>query len=467
MSHLLSILLTLALIGILIYIIAENEHPVHTLAWVIAIVFLPVIGLILYFLVGHRPRRKRLVEAEELQQFKALTKQQHQAAIASTPDTFNGLATLMQTMNQAFPLKGNTVKPYLEFYPMLDNLLADLESARDHIHFEFFKFENDPSGRRVAEVLKRKASEGVTVRIQYDDLGNLTRKRFYRELKRAGIQVKPFLALTLPFISENINFRNHRKIVVVDGRVGYLGGMNIAERYGAGLAWGPWRDTHLRVEGPAVAELQTSFLCDWRFSSGELLAEPRYYPPIPATGDTLMQVISSGPMDEWHVAMQGLVRLLANARQYVYIQSPYFIPTPSVMLALKNAALSGVDIRVMFPWRGDSGPLVSLASKSYVREALAAGVQIYFYRKGFLHSKTVVADDCFTTIGSTNVDVRSYTLDFEINAYIYNEKLAAEMKAAFLRDQHDSEHTDLVRWNQRPSFQKFKESLARLFSPLL
>ena len=467
MNQLLSILLTLALIGIIIYIIAENDHPVQTLAWVIAIIFLPVVGLVLYFLVGHRPRRKRLVEPGELSRLKELTRQAHSAFIVPAPDNYNRLASLLQNTNLAFPMTGNAVRPYVEFYPMLDDLVADLASARDHIHFEFFKFEDDPSGRRVAEVLMRKARSGVAVRVQYDDLGNLGRKKFYKELKAAGIQVKPFLALTLPFISENINFRNHRKIVVIDGRIGYLGGMNIAERYGAGLPWGPWRDTHLRIEGPAVAELQTSFLCDWRFSKGELLAEPRYYPPIEKVGDTLMQVISSGPMDEWRVAMQGLVRLLSNAQHYVYIQSPYFIPTASVMLAMKNAALSGVDVRVMFPSRGDRGQFVSLASKSYVREALAAGVKIYFYRKGFLHSKTVVSDDAFTTIGSTNVDVRSYTLDFEINAYLYDPAMALQMKEAFLRDEADSERVDPVRWQQRPLFEKFKESFARLFSPLL
>ena len=466
MGSLFSILLILALIGFLIYIIAENEHPVHTLAWLVVIIFLPVLGLILYLLVGHRPRRKRLVKDEELRQFKYLTMRQHRASIAPPPSEYNGLATLMESTNQAFPMGGNAVKPYTAFYPMLDDMIADMEKAQDHIHLEFFKFEDDPAGRRVAEVLMRKARAGVAVRMQYDDLGNLSRKPFYHSLKEAGIQVKPFLALTLPFISENINFRNHRKIVVVDGRVGYLGGMNIAERYGAGLDWGPWRDTHLRVEGPAVAELQTSFLCDWRFSTGELLAEDRYYPPIPRAGDTLMQIISSGPMDEWHVAMQGLVRLISNAKQYVYIQSPYFIPTPTVMLAMKNAALAGIDVRVMIPWRGDNG-LVSLASKSYVSEALTAGVRILFYEKGFLHSKTVVSDDNFTTIGSTNVDVRSYTLNFEINAYLYDPATALQMKEAFLRDQQDCRITDPDSWKRRPRMQKFRESLARLLSPLL
>ena len=467
MGHVISILLSLALIGILIYIIAENGHPVHTLAWVVAITFLPFVGLILYFLVGHRPRSRRLIEDEELRKLKALTSDRHQAFIVPAPERYNGLATMMESMNQAFPMTGNAVKTYQDFNPMLDDLVADLEAARDHIHFEFFKFEDDPAGRRVADVLMRKAREGVAVRVQYDDLANLRRKRFFRELRAAGVQVMPFLALRLPFVSQNINFRNHRKIVVIDGKTGYLGGMNIAERYGKGLSWGPWRDTHLRVEGPSVAELQTSFLCDWRFSSGELLAEPRYYPACEKAGDTLMQIISSGPMDDWFVAMQGFVRLVSNAREYVYIQSPYFIPTAPVMIAFKNAALAGVDVRVMIPWRGDRGSLVSLASKSYVSEALQAGVKICFYRKGFLHAKTVVSDDAFVTVGSTNVDVRSYTLDFEINAYLYDRPAALALKEAFLRDQADCETPDLAAWAARSRFERFKESFARLLSPLL
>ena len=467
MNPILSILLILALVGVIIYIIVENRHPIQTLAWIIAIIFLPVAGLVLYFLVGHRPWGHKMIEKDELEQLKELTRKQHRSSIVEPPADHNGLAKMLQAANYALPMTGNALKPYTEFYPMLDDLLADLEAARDHSHFEFFKFEDDPSGRRVAEVLMRKARSGITVRLQYDDLANINRKRFYRELRRSGVQVKSFLALTIPFVSGDLNFRNHRKIVVIDGRVGYLGGMNIAERYGAGLKWGSWRDTHLRIEGPAVAELQTAFLTDWKFSSGELLAEPRYYPSIPSTGDTLMQIITSGAMDEWRIAMQSLVRLISNARSYVYIQTPYFIPTESVMLALRNAALSGVDVRLMIPARGDRGPLVSLASKSFIADAMAAGVQVWFYRKGFLHAKTVVSDDSFASIGSANVDVRSHTLDFEINACIYDAGMALEMKEVFLRDQADSEHVDPARWASRPAFEKLKESLARLLSPLM
>ncbi len=467
MNPILSFLLILALIGVIIYIIVENRHPIQTLAWIIAIIFLPVAGLVLYFLVGHRPWKHKMIGKDELEQLKDLTFKQHRSSIVEPPASHNGLAAMLLTANRALPMSGNAIKPYTEFYPMLDDLIADLEAARDHIHFEYFKFEDDPAGRRVAEVLMRKVRSGITVRFAYDDLANFTRKRFYRELKRAGVQVKPFLALTLPFISGDLNFRNHRKIVVIDGRVGYLGGMNIAERYGAGLKWGPWRDTHLRIEGPAVAELQTAFLTDWRFSSGELLTESRYYPPIPSTGGTLMQIITSGAMDEWSIAMQSLVQVISNARRYVYLQTPYFIPTEPVMLAFRNAALSGVDVRLMIPARGDRGPLVSLASKSFIADAMAAGVQVWFYRKGFLHAKTVVSDDAFTSIGSSNIDVRSCTLDFEINACIYDADTARQMKEVFLRDQDDSERIDPVRWASRPAFEKFKESLARLLSPLM
>lgn len=467
MSGLLSILLTLALVGVVIYIIACNHHPIQTLAWVLVIIFLPVVGLILYFLVGHRPSRKRLLPPHEWDILKQRVSDVQSAYRHERPDDFSDVSRLVARTNRSLPLSGNAVRLYTSFYTMLDDLIADLEQARDHIHFEFFKFEDDPCGRRVAEVLMRKAREGVAVRVQYDDLANLRRKKFYGELKAAGIEVEPFIALTLPFLSADTNFRNHRKVVVIDGQVGYLGGMNIAERYGKGLDWGPWRDTHMRLEGPAVAELQVAFLCDWRFSSKTLLGDLRYFPSMEAKGETLVQLLASGPMDEWHVAMQGFVQLLATARDYVYVQSPYFVPTSEVMLALKNAALAGKDVRVMIPRRGDSGPLVPLASKSYLSEVLASGVKIYFYDKGFLHAKTIVADDCFASVGSTNIDVRSYHLDFEIDAYMYDRAVAAQLKEFFLRDIEDAELVTPEKWAQRSRFEKLKESLARLFSPLL
>lgn len=467
MSSVISILLVLALIGMVVFIIAENRHPTQTLAWILVIVFLPVLGLVLYFLVGHRPTTQQLMPPEERDILLRRVEDATDASIATVPEDQRKLAALVESVSGTVPLKGNAPRIYTDFYAMLDDLLSDLRQARDHIHFEFYKFEDDPVGRRVAEVLMQKAREGVAVRVQYDDLANFRRKHFYGELKQAGVRVEPFLALNLPFLSADSNFRNHRKVVVVDGRVGYIGGMNIALRYGEGLKWGPWRDTHLRLEGPAVLQLQTAFISDWRFSSKELLSAPRYFPAVQSVGDTTVQIQATSPMAPWHAAMQSQVQLLSQAREYAYLQSPYLVPTATVMLALKNAALAGVDVRVMFPWRGDGGPLVPLASRSYVAEALSAGVKICFYKGGFLHAKTLVVDDRFASIGSTNIDVRSYTLDFEIDAYMYDEAVARQMKEIFLRDLESCEVVDAESWKQRSRWQKFKESLARLLSPLL
>ena len=466
MSLFFSVLLAMALVGVLIYIIAENQHPTQTLAWVLVIVFLPVFGLILYFLVGHRPIRKQLLPEEERLLLEQRVHEAQAGHECQVPAPYRKLDCLQRKLNQGAPLGGNALRLYTQFSPMLDDLLVDLEQASDHIHFEFFKFEDDAVGRKVAEVLIRKAREGVLVRVQYDDFANLFRKKFYRELKGAGVLVERFLAVNFPFISADSNFRNHRKIVVVDGRVGYLGGMNIAERYGKGLGWGIWRDTHLRIEGPAVARLQLAFLSDWRFSSGKFCSEARYFPALEAVGESPVQVVASSPMSPWHEAMQGIIQLLGNARKYVYLQTPYFVPTATMMMALKNAALSGVDVRIMFPQRGD-GLFTTLASKSYVKEALTAGVKIYLYQEGFLHAKTIVSDDTFTSVGSTNLDVRSFTLDFEIDAYCYDPAVALQQKAFFLQDLEYSVAVDLQTWNERPRWEKLKESLARLLSPLL
>ncbi len=367
----------------------------------------------------------------------------------------------------AFPLQGNDLRVYISFDAMFTDMLSDIRKAEKHIHFQFFKFEDDPIGRAVADLLIAKAAEGLEVRVQYDDAANLGHKSFFRHLSEGGVMVQPFLKVPIPFISSSTNYRNHRKLVVIDGRIGYMGGMNVAERYSTGIRGGIWRDTHIRVAGPAVSEMQTSFIVDWQFSSKDRLLSGEYYPKIPAEGKVLMQVATSGPMDEWRVIMQGIVQMIAQSRSYVYIQSPYLIPTEPVLLALRNAALSGVDVRVMIPYRGDRGVVVPLATRSYVNDVLTAGVKVYFYENGYMHSKAIVSDDSIVTIGSTNMDVRSYEQDFEINAFIYDRDLAVRMKETFLNDQKHTWLVDPERWAGRPWPVRFRESLARLLSPLL
>lgn len=464
----LNIFLVLAVLSIVVMVIAENRHPVRTLAWIVVLVCLPGIGLILYFFFGRDNRGKRLISDEDLGRLKQMTEEQYSASICTElPPDDEDLIKLLWRTNRAYPLGGNAIRIYTAFDDMFTDLLTDLEAAEHHIHFEFFKIEDDPIGRKIEDVLVRKAKAGLEVRLQYDDAANLSRKHFFRRMEQGGVQVQPFIKVEIPFLSSNTNYRNHRKVVVVDGKVGYLGGMNIAERYSTGIRGGKWRDTHMRVEGPAVSELQTCFLVDWQFSSKELLVSRAYYPEIRPCGEVLMQVATSGPMDEWRVIMQGIVNMISRSSRYIYIQSPYLIPTDPVLMALRNAALSGVDVRIMLPYRGDKGITVPLASRSYVKEVITAGVKVFFYPSGYMHSKAIVSDDRVTTIGSTNMDVRSYEQDFEVNAFIYDLGAALTAKAAFLEDQKICWQADPKTWPHRPLHVRFAESLARLLSPLL
>lgn len=464
----LDILLALVVASTVTLVITQNRHPVKTLAWMMVLVFLPVIGLVLYFFFGIDNKHRRLISDADLARLKS-----HTLSLAETlpppeyDDRDADLVNLLRTTNKACPMPGNAVRVYTEFGTMLSDLLDDMRSARDHIHFEFFKIEDDSVGRAIEEVFVEKIREGVEVRVQYDDAANLDRKRFFRRLRDEGVQVQPFLKVVIPFISSDTNYRNHRKLVVIDGRIGYTGGMNIAERYLKGIRGGVWRDTHMRVEGPAVSEMQTCFIVDWQFSSRQVLDACRYYPALSPKGPVTLQVATGGPMDEWRVIMQGIVQMIASSREYVYVQSPYLVPTEPVLLALRNAALSGVDVRVMIPYRGDRGIIVPLASRSYVDEVTAAGVKVYFYSGGYMHSKAIVCDDRVSTIGSTNMDVRSYEQDFEINAFIYDREVAVTLRKAFLHDQLDSWLVDPAKWAGRSWFKRYKESLARLLSPLL
>lgn len=456
-------------LGTILVIIFENRNPVKTIAWCMVLIFMPVAGLVLYILFGMDNRHRRLIKEEDLRRLKGITEAvQSDDIVYEMPARHRPLAEMLRNMNRAYPLAGNNVEIMTDFRTMSDRLVSDIEGARHHINMLFFKFEDDAAGRRIADALIRKADEGVRVRLIYDDAGNLmVPRRFYRRLRQHGIQVRGFMRIFLPILSRDYNSRNHRKVVVIDGRVGYMGGMNIARRYAEGLKWGIWRDTHMRITGPAVSELQTSFLTDWKFTGGDEPDLAPMYPYNPPCGSTLMQIVTGGPMDKWNVMMQAYMRAIASAHSHAYLQSPYFIPPEPIMKALQNAALSGVDVRVMIPYRGDRGVLPPWASRSYIKEALDAGIKVYLYRKGYMHAKTMTIDDSLVTIGSTNIDFRGFEQDFEINAFMYDERLAVQQRDIFLEDQKDADQIDPLEWNHRPLSDKAKESLARIFSQVL
>lgn len=463
------LLILTIIIGTILVIIFENRNPVKTIAWCMVLTFMPVIGLLLYILFGMDNRQRRQIKDEDLKRLKEITKTKQSNDIASEiPAQYEKLASMLYRINQAYPLDGNNVEIMTDFRTMSDRLVADIKGARHHINMLFFKFEEDAVGRRIADALIQKAEEGVQVRLIYDEAGNLmVPRKFYRKLRKHGIKVRGFIRIFLPILSRDYNSRNHRKVAVIDGKVGYMGGMNIAQRYEDGLKWGIWRDTHIRITGPAVSELQTSFLTDWKFTKGDDPDLDTIYPYNPPCGNTLMQIVTGGPMDKWNVMMQAYMTAIASARSHAYLQSPYFIPPEPIMKALQNAALGGVDVRVMIPYRGDKGILPPWASRSYIKEALNAGIKIYLYRKGYLHAKTMTIDDSLVAIGSTNIDFRGFEQDFEINAFMYDEELARKQRGIFLEDQKDAGLIDPLEWDKRPLFDKAKESVARIFSQVL
>lgn len=457
-----------AVVGTVIVIVLGNRNPVKAMAWILVLLFLPIVGLVLYFFFGRDQRRVRIIGRKGYRHLlkKPMAEYLSQDFSAPPPE-YERLIQFFRQTNQAFPFEGNRVDVYTDGYSMLQSLLREIYKAKHHIHLEFYIFEDDAVGRLVRDALIDKAQQGVEVRVLYDDVGCWrVPHEFFEEMRNAGIETRSFLKVLFPLFTSRVNYRNHRKIVVIDGRVGFVGGMNLAERYMYGFSWGNWRDTHLLLEGKAVHGLQTAFSLDWFFMDRTLLTSAAYFPKLETYGSSLIQVVTGEPVGQWKEIMLGLTMAISEARQYFYMQTPYFLPTEQIMSAMQTAALAGVDVRLMLPERADNA-LTHLGSCSYIEDVLRAGVKVYFYRKGFLHSKLMVSDDKFSTVGSTNLDFRSFEHNFEINAFIYDTSAALRMKDIFLQDQRDCTQLFLKNWSKRPWRRKAAESIVRLLSPLL
>lgn len=462
------LLYIITIIGTIVVVIMDNRNPVKTLAWILVLTFLPVLGLILYITFGQKRHKHHVIAKRS---YKKITKKNlsYYSKIADTnvPKEYEGLTSLMKNMADAPLYAQNDIEVYDNGYDKIKSLLNAISQARHHIHIEYYIFANDSTGRIVKDALIDKAKEGVTVRIIIDDVGCWhLNKSFIEEMTKAGIQVVKFLKVQLPYLSSRINYRNHRKNVIIDGKTGFIGGMNIADRYVNGVKWGQWRDTHLKIEGIAVQGLQTSFLSDWYFVTKELITDKAYFPTVSPQGESLVQIVQSDPIDEWKEIMQGMIYAIMNAKNYVYIQTPYFLPTEPFINALQTASMSGVDVRVMIPEKSDT-LLVQYASFSYIKDLLTAGIKVYFYKDGFLHAKTIISDDNFASVGSTNMDFRSFEQNFELNAFIYDKKTTLMLKEMFHKDMRHSRRILLKNWNKRPIYHKTKESFIRIFSPLL
>jgi cardiolipin synthase len=464
-------------LGTVVVVVLDNRNPVKTIAWILVLMFLPFIGLLFYFFFGRSRRRERIISRKS---FNRLLKKPMAEYLAQSkidlPQQYSNLARLFENTNQSLLFDGNDVEIYTDGYSKLLSLIRELSRARHHIHMEYYIIEDDPVGRLVRDVLVDKARQGVEVRVICDDVGCWrVPTAFFESMREAGIEVRHFLKVRFPLFTSRVNYRNHRKIVVIDGRVGFVGGMNLAQRYYCGLAWGVWRDTHIRVSGRAVHGLQTAFLLDWYFVDRTLITASRYFPRIEQaassaggeqTSGVLMQIVTSDPVGPWRDIMMGLAKALSGAQRYFYMQTPYFLPTEQLLFAMQTAALAGVDVRLMLPQRADSR-IIQWASRSYVADALRAGVKVYFYNKGFIHSKLMVADDMLSSIGSANLDFRSFEHNFEVNAFMYDAATARRMRDIFVADQRYSTQVFLKNWEKRPWRKKALESVVRLLAPLL
>ena len=464
-STIVSSVFLLAVVATIIVVVLENRNPVKTLAWVLVLSFLPVVGLVLYFFFGRDVRKEKLISRRGYFRLNKYPLAEYYER--KSGEDRHQLMRFFRKVNGSLPFDGNAVDIYTTGYRMLSDLLKAIDGARHHIHLQFYIFEDDAVGRLVRDALIRKVKEGVEVRLLYDDVGSWkVKQEFFEQMRVEGVETRGFLKVRFPMFTSKVNYRNHRKVVVIDGCIGFVGGMNIAMRYLKGVSWGEWRDTHIRIEGCAVYGLQVSFLTDWYAADHSLITSSQYYPEIPVCGESSVQIVTSNPIGGGASIMQGLLVAITNSRKYFYIQTPYLLPTEPILLALKTAALGGVDVRIMIPERADSR-ITHLATLSYLDELMECGVRIYRYKKGFLHSKLMVSDDTVSTVGSTNMDFRSFEHNFEVNAFMYDYGTAIRMKEIFLADQKDAELLQLKEWRLRPWYQKVKESVIRLFAPLL
>jgi cardiolipin synthase len=470
--HWIYLLLYVAImIPAIIRVLLDNRQPAKTMAWILVLAFMPFVGIIFYIFFGQNTRKERHISDRSMDQ---LTKRSMLEFVEQEnlhlPANNKPLMNLFTNQNWAFPFKDNRVDIFTDGYEFICSLLYNIGKAQHHIHLDTYIFEDDALGYLVADALIDKAEQGVEIRVIYDDVGCWKVKdAFFERMRDTGIDVHAFMPVRFPAFTSKVNYRNHRKLCVIDGKVGFIGGMNIAKRYVKGTGKQPWRDTHLRIQGGGVYALQRAFLIDWYFVDRTLITNRVYYPPVDIhiNNSCLVQVVTSSPIAPWPDIMQGYVRILLQAQKYVYMETPYFLPTEPVLFAMRTAALAGVDIRLMIPRKADA-KLVEWASRSYVMEAIEAGVKVYLYMGGFNHSKLLVSDDNLCTVGSTNIDFRSFENNFEANAFFYDEEMSQRIKAIYLKDESQSILVDDVSYFVKRSFMKrLFESIVRLLSPLL
>jgi len=470
-------LIAVIIVIVIIYLILEHRDPNKTLSWILVIILVPIVGLILFYFLGKNYRKKRIFTKKgiaDIRQTEKLIAWQSEHLLDDL-DIKNsnvlskiGIIKLLINNNKALLTHNNKVTILNNGNETFPSIFEALKEAKHHIHLEYYMIEEGEIGEQLKSILIEKAKQGVEVRLLYDDVGSWGLSNEYiSDLADAGINAHAFIPVRFPRFAQKINFRNHRKIIIVDGKTGFIGGLNFADRYLYGVQdVGFWRDTHLKIEGTSVGSLQVIFLTDWYFTTAQLLNEQIYFPKFNPCEKCLVQIATSGPDSDWDSIMQAYFYTISTAHNYLYISTPYFIPNESILTAIKTVALSGVDVKIILPSRNDS-KLTYYGSMSYIKELLEANVSIFMYNRGFTHSKVLIVDDIISSVGTANMDLRSFDQNFEVNAIIYDEKISVKLKEFFLEDLTYCEKLNLETYNKRPIARRIAEGIARIFSPIL
>lgn len=460
--YVLSIIFTLGVI------LSENRNPVKSLAWVTVLVLMPAVGVVIYIFFGRSIKNTRMISRRNRRRLKKQLNKRHidPAKMDFSQETIHE-AKLASSLTGMGYYPANNIKIFTNGVSKFAALESDLRAARQFINIQYYIFADDAIGNKIKTILVERARAGVKVRVIYDHVGSIhTKGRFFKEMRDAGIEVFPFFRVTFRIFGTRVNWRNHRKLCIIDGKVGYIGGMNIADRYlDGGKKFNEWHDSHLRISGSAVAAIQASFAVDWNFMGRPLIEDP-----IPEysdhSGNIGAQLVTSGPTSQWSNVEFMFHRAIASAKKRIYIQTPYFLPTDGLLKALQTAALSHVDVRIMLPKRSDS-TMLRHASFSYITECLRAGIKIYLFEPGMLHCKNLVIDDELSSVGSTNFDFRSFEHNFEANMFIYSREFNQRMVDIFMSDLRRCIRVIPSAWARRPRSTKAAESILRLLAPIL
>lgn len=465
-------------------LILRRRDPVKTLSWVMVLILLPYIGIICYLLVGQNFRKRKIYSRKWAADYKmrknAGIKQLDEfmnTTFKPNPQLEEFKRLILQNLRNSHTLLENnqTIDFFFTGRDALEAMYHAIEEAANHIHLQSYIIENDHTGRRFKELLIKKAKQGLDVKVLFDGVGSIKLNRpFIKEMREAGVEVIIFAPLRIIMPTSKINYRNHRKILVVDGKTGFLGGVNIADRYFYGTLQGDWHDTHIRIVGQSVLSLQSIFLMDRHFALNRRFRFKKKYYPMPEItlydsqegNNYYSQIISSGPDSDWASIMQCYFSAITLAKEHIYIVTPYFTPCESILNAIKIAALGGIDVRIMLPEKSDTR-LAQWSTMSYVGELLEAGVRIYLFKEGFNHSKVITIDGKMSIVGSANMDIRSFEHNFEVMAVIYNSSSSKIIENKFIDDMKSCTIMTKNKWNKRSNKEKAAESFARLCAPLL